>query len=99
MVPYQASLIRTAAFLAMLPALIDATPGFDCSNIVSQKVRWNLKELGGARSVHWIREEQPAIKNFTFTVDICRPLPRHKGVDAADECPGNTRGEHVDTDI
>jgi len=86
------SFFPTAALLStLLPSLILASPGFDCSNIVRDGGRWNLKELGGARSVHWIRPGEPTTKNFTFTMDICRPLLRHRGVPAQDECPGNTR--------
>jgi len=80
-----------ALLVTLLSALVSASPGFDCSNIVSQNVRWNLKELGGPRTVHWLWTTEPSVHNFTFELDICKPIGRHKGVDPNYECPGNTR--------
>jgi hypothetical protein len=93
--PTHLSFLQTAALIAALPSVIDASVGFDCSNIVSQKARWNLSPLAGPRAVHWIRPGSPSTSNFTFTLDICKPLKRHKGVPAADECVGSTRSEYT----
>ncbi|QDS77633.1 hypothetical protein FKW77_002637 [Venturia effusa] len=60
-------------------------------NVVSQGVQWNLKELGGDRTVHWVREEGITSKNTTFTIDICKPIGRKKDVDVKEQCPGGTR--------
>jgi hypothetical protein len=93
MVLPQSTLLQTAAFLLSLPWLIHASPSFDCSKVVAQKIRWDLKELGGDRSVHWVRDEEPVTKNTTFTIDICKPIGIKKGIAKADQCPGGTRGE------
>lgn len=92
MAPPHNPLLAVSA-VSILSALVSGSPGFDCSNIVAQKVRWNLKELGGPRMVEWVREVEPSQHNFTFTLDICKPLVKHKGVNPHDECPGNSRGE------
>jgi hypothetical protein len=95
--PSHLSFLQAAIVLATLPSVIDATIGFDCSNVVHQKAKWNLKALEGPRAVHWIRPGTPSSSNFTFTLDICKPLLRHKGVPAADECAGGTNGEDIQT--
>lgn len=64
-----------------------------CDDIVIDGRSFNLKPLGGPHSVHWIQDTPPSISNFTFTVDICKPLKRTKGVPKKDECPTGTRGE------
>ena len=77
---------------SLLSSFAAATVGFNCKDIVSQRVRWDLGELGGPRVVHWVQEGDPSTTDFTFALDICKPLKRHEGVGAHNECPGNTRG-------
>jgi hypothetical protein len=44
--------------------------------------------------VHWVRDVEPATHNFTFTLDICKPLKKnYKDEKPHHECPENTRGE------
>ncbi|KAE9977140.1 hypothetical protein EG328_002203 [Venturia inaequalis] len=90
MVRPQFSLLHTAAFLLSVPSYTYAV-GFDCSKVVSQGVQWNLKELGGDRTVHWVREDGVIAKNTTFTIDICKPIGKKKDLSAEDQCPGGTR--------
>ncbi|KAF2431593.1 hypothetical protein EJ08DRAFT_648847 [Tothia fuscella] len=86
------SLLRSAALISLsLPTLITASIGFDCSNIVHEKTRWNLEALGGPRVVHWIREGDPTTHNFTFTLDICKPLLKEKGLPDKEQCASSTR--------
>lgn len=88
----------TAAYLlslSSLPYLIQASLGFDCSNIVSQKVKWNLKPLEGPRAVHWDIPGTPASHNYTFTLDICKPLRKFKDLPGADQCAAQTRGMFI----
>lgn len=94
MVRPQSSLLHTAALLLTVPSFVHASPSFDCSKVVSQGVQWNLKELGGDRTVHWVREDGVITKNTTFTIDICKPIGKKKGVDKDDQCQGGTRGEN-----
>jgi hypothetical protein len=92
MVLPQSSLLQTAAFLLSLPSLIQASPSFICSNVTAQNAQWDLKELGGHRAVHWIRDEEPVTKDTTFTIDICKAIGVKKGIPKEDQCPGGTRG-------
>lgn len=81
------------AAASLFSSLVAATVNFDCRDIVSQKVQWDLGELAGPRMVHWVRDIEPATHNFTFTLDICKPLRKHVDTSPHNECPGNTRGK------
>lgn len=94
MVRPQSSLLHTAAFLLSVPSFIHASPGLDCSKIVSQGVQWSLKELGGDRTVHWVREDGVIRKNTTFTIDICKPIGKKKDLKPEEQCQGGTNGEN-----
>ncbi|KAL1302726.1 hypothetical protein AAFC00_003080 [Neodothiora populina] len=76
--------------LLLLPALVSAVT-LDCKHIRVDGQSFDLSELGGPRSVSLIEETPPSLTNTTFTVDICNPLQRTKGVPKADECAGGTR--------
>lgn len=84
-----------ALILALLGSFVSVSASFDCADVVNQRVKWNLKELGGPRTVHWVWDEEPSIHNFTFELDICKPIGRHKGVPAQNECAGGTRGRFL----
>lgn len=86
---------RPLLAVSFLSSFAAATIGFDCTDIVAQKQRFNLGELGGPRVVHWLQEGEPTSSDYTFSLDICRPLKKHQGQDPHDECPRNTRGMHV----
>ena len=66
---------------------------FDCANFVVDKHRYNFEELGGPHTVHWTRDEPPSISDFAFTLDICKNLPRVKGVPKEEQCLTGTRSE------
>jgi len=82
-----------ASILTLLASLrvVYAGVGFDCKNVVDDRVKWDLSPLGGVKTVHRIQEETPSIKNLTFTIDICGPLKRRKDVPSAEQCPAGTR--------
>ena len=82
-----------AGTLTLLASLRTAYAGigFDCKNVVDDRVSWDLSPLGGVKTVHWIREEPPSITNLTFTIDICVPLKRLKDVPTAEQCDSGTR--------
>lgn len=77
------------AFL-LLPSSISAIT-LDCSHIRVDEQSFNLKKLGGPKTVHRIRWEKPSIENTTFTVDICAPLKKPKGAEKDTECDPGTR--------
>lgn len=63
---------------------------FDCNHVVDDRVKWDLSALAGPKTVHWVREEPPSIKNTTFTIDLCAPLKRTKGVPLDEQCESGT---------
>ncbi|RMY79348.1 hypothetical protein D0863_00101 [Hortaea werneckii] len=84
------SLQHSASALLLLPAAISAVT-FDCSHVRVDKQSFDLSELGGPKTVHFQQYLPPSVSNTTYTVDICAPLPRTKGVPKTDECPNGAR--------
>lgn len=77
--------------LVLLPAAISAVT-FDCKHIRAGGQDFNFEKLGGPKDVNLQELTAPSITNTTFTIDICKPLPRSKGKDKAkEECPTGTR--------
>jgi hypothetical protein len=84
------SLWRSLPALLLLPATISAIQ-LDCENIRVDEQSFNLKKLGGPKTVHWLRHQDPSIANTTFTVDICKGLLQDKDVKKEENCPLGTR--------
>ncbi|KAI7166208.1 hypothetical protein D0869_08143 [Hortaea werneckii] len=84
------SLRHPASALFLLPGAISAAT-FDCSHVRVDKQSFDLSELGGPKTVHFQQYLPPSVSNTTYTVDICKPLQRTKGVPKTDECPTGTR--------
>lgn len=77
--------------LVLLPAAISAVT-FDCKHIRAGGKDFNFEKLGGPKEVNYQRLTSPSITNTTFTIDVCKPLPRNKDKDKAkEECPTGTR--------
>lgn len=84
------SFSQLSAFL-LLPAAISAVT-FDCKHIRAGGKDFNFEKLGGPKTVNDQKLTYPSITNTTFTIDICKPLPRSKDKDKhKEECPGGTR--------
>ncbi|CAI6336246.1 unnamed protein product [Periconia digitata] len=81
------------AALLTLSSLVPASWAMDCSDILTNKVHFNFKELGGPHIVHWSRTDIEAdVKyNYNFTLDICDFLKHHKGGDKHKECQHGAR--------
>nr|POE86545.1 autophagy-related protein 27 [Quercus suber] len=84
------TLWQTISIMALLPATISAIT-FGCDQIVVEKQSFNLKELGGPKSVHWLTSNPPSIANTTFTIDICANLVKDDTIPSKDQCASNTR--------
>lgn len=82
-----AALLSTIIF----PLFAAATGNIDCSKVVVDDARFDLRELGGARSVVHSVDQGPSFANTTYTVDICRPLGKAKHIEPKDQCPNGTR--------
>jgi len=82
--------------LFLLPSIASAIT-FDCQHFIVDGHSYNFEKLGGAHTVHWVREEPPSINDFAFTVDLCKNIPREKGVAKEEQCPTGTRICGIDT--
>ncbi|WEW54785.1 type II membrane protein [Emydomyces testavorans] len=74
--------LRLVSLLALFPVLPLAQ--LDCSKIVVDGKAWDLSKLGGPRSVYHVVDHPPSVINTTYTLDICRPLPKNS------QCPSGT---------
>ena len=81
---------RSLAALLLLPITITAVQ-LDCSHIRVDETSFNLKKLGGPKTVHEILDEPPSLSNTTFTIDICEQLKRDKDAEKGEDCPLGTR--------
>lgn len=77
--------------LLLLLAVCSHAISLDCSNVRDGGVSFNLKSLGGPHSVYRIEDHTDTYKNTTFTIDICRPLVREKGIPKKESCPNGAR--------
>lgn len=79
-----------AAILAVTPLISAVT--FDCSHLRIDGFSFDLSELGGPKVVRHIEDGFPAVKNKTFTLDICNILEKPSSRDK-EQCPSGTRGK------
>ena len=78
--------------LFLLPFLASAI-SLDCSDIRDKEVSFNLKALAGPHSIYKIQDHANSYQNTTFTIDICAPLKKTKGVPKDEDCPNGSRGK------
>lgn len=74
----------------LLPGLAIASGTYDCGKIVLKGKPYDLRELGGPKSVLQSEPRASGFKNTTFTIDICKPL---KKVNSEIKCPNFARGK------
>ncbi|KZF24090.1 hypothetical protein L228DRAFT_244964 [Xylona heveae TC161] len=80
-----------SAFSLLQFASLSSAITFDCEHVVVEGKSFDLSPLSGPHSVSWVRPHPPSLYNTTFTVDVCKPLKRTKGVPKDEECPSGTR--------
>ena len=78
------------AVLLTLPAATLAAT-LDCEKIRIDKQDFNLKGIGGPKTVHFQEYDPPSISNTTFTIDICDGLQRDDAIDKSKQCPFGTQ--------
>ena len=76
----------------LLPSLATAI-SLDCSDIRVDRTPFNLKPLDGPHNIYKVKEHPNSITNTTFTINICRPLEKTKGVPKDEDCPNGSRGK------
>lgn len=81
-------------FIALLFPCLTLGLTLDCKDARDDGVSWDLGELGGPISVMTSEDLLPGttMKNTTFSVDICKPLQKAKGIPKQEDCPNGTRG-------
>lgn len=88
------SIPKTTIPCFLLLSSLAAAVSLDCENIQVDKKKWDLSKLGGPHSILvQDTEAHPAKSNTTWTIDICAPLKKPKGVPKGDTCPSYTRGK------
>ncbi|KAL9107760.1 MAG: hypothetical protein Q9227_007382 [Pyrenula ochraceoflavens] len=85
------SISSTLALLFLLPSLATSV-SFDCNHIRTGNKKFDLSPLKGPHSVKTLDKSQPpAEREVTWTVDVCKPLRKTKGVPKNEECENGTR--------
>ncbi|KAL8725183.1 MAG: hypothetical protein Q9166_007513 [cf. Caloplaca sp. 2 TL-2023] len=65
----------------------------DCSNIRDDKTSFDISPLGNPISVMTSEDHSPSptMTNTTFTIDVCKPLKKAKGIPKEEDCPNGSR--------
>ena len=85
---------RLTSVVILIPSLATAI-SIVCSDVRDDGVSFNFMPLDGPHSLYRIKEHPNGIINTTFTIDICRPLEKQKGVPKEEDCPGGSRGRPI----
>ena len=78
--------------LGLHPSVVNSVT-FDCKQVVIGDVKLDLSPLTGPHSVSMLQRTPTAIKNTTFTLDICKPLYKSGDKPKSAECPNGSRGK------
>ncbi|KAL9019815.1 MAG: hypothetical protein Q9185_002959 [Variospora sp. 1 TL-2023] len=78
--------------LFLFPTLAYAM-NLDCSDIRDNKQSFDVSALGSPISVMTSEDHDPSptMTNTTFTIDICKPLRKAKGIPKEEDCPNGSR--------
>lgn len=82
----------SSTFLPLSIVSLVAGQSFDCKTILADGQAFDISPLEGPHSVVHLHRTPTALKNTTFTIDLCKPLDRAKSTDKNKECPSSTRG-------
>ena len=83
--------LKLSLLVLTVPSSFVFASTYDCNHIRTDGQSFDLSPLTGAHSVSHIVSHPPSAINTTFTLDICKPLRRTKGVPKENECPNLTR--------
>ncbi|KMU72143.1 hypothetical protein CISG_00452 [Coccidioides immitis RMSCC 3703] len=78
------------SLLALFPVFPLAQ--LDCTKIVVDAKTWDVSKLGGPHSVYNVVDHPPSVINTTYTLDLCKPLPKNS------QCPSGTYGRRLRSD-
>ncbi|KAL9604909.1 MAG: hypothetical protein Q9179_001675 [Wetmoreana sp. 5 TL-2023] len=84
--------------LLLLPSLASAV-NLDCSQIRADKQSFDVSALGTPISVMTSEDNSPSptMTNTTFTIDICKPLKKAKGIPKEEDCPNGSRDLYAES--
>ena len=86
------ALLSIPLFLAELSSLVAAT-AIDCKQVVVDGRKFDLSSLDSVHQVYSLdKTEPPSISNTTWSVNICKKLPRDKKL-GQDQCKDGTTSE------
>lgn len=73
--------MRTRNSVTTVAAILSSLAGvdsisLDCEKVIVDGVSFNLKPLGGPHSIYQVYDTGSAIRNTTFTIDICAALEK-----------------------
>ncbi|KAL9028573.1 MAG: hypothetical protein Q9196_003077, partial [Gyalolechia fulgens] len=81
------------SYLLLIPTLAYSM-NLDCTDIRDNKQSFDVSALGKPISVMTSQDHFPSptkMTNTTFTVDICQPLRKAKGIPTEEDCPNGSR--------
>ena len=79
--------------LLLLSPIFALAITLDCTHMRDSNHGWDLSPLSGPKSVQYSQTlSDPTMTNTTFTIDICKPLKKKKGVPSAEDCENGSRG-------
>ncbi|KAL9100830.1 MAG: hypothetical protein Q9163_003841 [Psora crenata] len=82
--------LSSLLILLLIPSFTIAYT-LDCSDIRLDRKYFNLEPLDDPHSLYRVSEEDGTLTNTTFTINVCRPLKKTKGVPKEEDCPNNSR--------
>lgn len=77
--------------LALLSGPAAASTSYDCSHIRVEGQSFDLSSLSGEYSVSHLEPHPPTTHNTTYTLNVCGPLKRKKGVPRNEQCHQSAR--------
>ena len=87
------NLLKTfTPLIFLIPSLVIGIT-IDCSHVRVDGVDFDFSPLDAPHAIWTIEDHPPSYTNTTFTVNICRPLKKTKGVPKDEDCNNNARGE------
>ncbi|TXT13559.1 hypothetical protein VHUM_00926 [Vanrija humicola] len=81
----------TPVLLALQLALAPLAAAWECNDVVSGSVKYDLSPLGGRRQASKETDSPPTKNEQRVQLDICGLLGKADGVAEEDQCPENTR--------
>lgn len=78
--------------MLMLPAMVLGAITLDCEHIKVNDKSFDLTPLAGPHQIKYSEEVGQSVRESSYTIDLCRPLGKVKGLPSEEQCPSGTRG-------